>query len=507
MSYPLRALVALLLSTHAVLSSLPARAQEPVISTPYSPPPAFAYTTPPEKNPVRGMLELSGFLAFGFLWYVTRTGISRSHYDLGYDWSMFRKKLSGEAVRLDTNELGTNYIGHPVGGTTYYVSMRSNQMGIGGSFAVAVGGSLLWEVFGEVHEILSLNDMIVTPLAGLAIGEAFMQLGGFFDRSSAALHNRMLAVLFTPVKSLNDLLDGRELLRAEQVDAYGFPTNEWHQFDLGLGVANTWQASPSAGARPKLSQELRLTLSSRLARLPTFATAGQYSLGFDDANVSSLEIRAAATTAGLVDIYLATNVVLAGGYMSEADGAGNGHGTLLGFAVGYQYSLHDYDRDGVRPRDRIASVQPLGLLFEHRAAFGALQLFGRIDAGGEFAAVRPYALRAYREIADHTELSTVTVNHLYYFGLGGHVMATLGIASGPFDVECRARVDAYRQVGNRLSADDQRTALQLRAGFTLGRTPLRISAFAERQSRAGQLAAAHAARHEVSAGIDVGARF
>jgi hypothetical protein len=457
------------------------------------------------------MLELSGFLAFGFVWYLTSTSIARHDYDVAYSWPIFRKKLSGEALELDTNELGTNFIGHPVGGTTYYVSMRSNQLSILASASVAVGGSLLWELFGEVHEIISVNDMIVTPLAGIAIGEALMQLGTFFDRSSPALHNRVLAVLFTPIKSLNDFVDGRELARAKQVDIYGFPTDEWHRFDFALGTAGTWQEPPTTGARTNVSQELRLTLHSQLARLPDYASAGHHSLWFDDANASSIEINAAATSAGLVDLSVATNVVLAGGYLRDAsvgvDHALRGYGARLGFAIGYQYSLHDYDRDGARPRDRVATIQPLGVVFEQRAELGAARLVARLDAGGDFGGIRPYALRAYRALADDSELSAVLRNHLYYFGVGGHLDATLAIASVPFEVAGRVRVDGFRDLGSPVSADDQRTSLSARVSCALGQTPLRISAFAERRTRTGHLAAAFASRREVSIGIDVGARL
>ena len=41
----------------------------------------------------------------------------------------------------------------------YYTMARSNQLSVAESTAFAVGGSLLWELFGEVREYISINDM------------------------------------------------------------------------------------------------------------------------------------------------------------------------------------------------------------------------------------------------------------------------------------------------------------------------------------------------------------
>ena len=46
---------------------------------------------------MRALLEMSGVLTAGFLWYVTQTDIVED-YDVHYSWPVFRKKLTGEAV-------------------------------------------------------------------------------------------------------------------------------------------------------------------------------------------------------------------------------------------------------------------------------------------------------------------------------------------------------------------------------------------------------------------------
>ena len=126
-------------------------------------PETFAYTEPADPSYPRALLEMTGILSVGFLWYVTQTDIAQD-YDVNYTWPVFRKKLTGEALGFDTNHFGTNFIGHPLGGTGYYLAARSNRLSIAESLGFAVFGSLLWEYFGEVSERVSATTSDASQL-------------------------------------------------------------------------------------------------------------------------------------------------------------------------------------------------------------------------------------------------------------------------------------------------------------------------------------------------------
>ena len=490
-----------------VSNTHPARAQDEALELVA---PTFAYTKPADKDYVRAMLELTGVVTFGFLWYVTQTDIVRD-YDVGYSWPVFRRKLLGQAFDLDTNAFGTNFVGHPIGGTLYYLTARSNRLSVAESFGIAVGGSLLWEFFGEVHEIVSANDMLVTPLAGASIAEPMLQLGAFFDRSAPRLHNRILGVLFAPLKSLNDLLDDRTPARSQELSRDGFPLDEWHQFDLRTVAATTFQEPPAHGADTHVSHELRLSLAAQLTRLPGYDTAGNHSLVFDDANASSMALDLALSNAGLVDLDFLTQFVFVGHYFRAAryDAAGRlwGQGTQVGLSSGYRYTVHDYDRDRVRPIDRIASVQPLGLVFEHRAALGLWHIVTRIAAGADFGGVRPYAAREYQQHPADVVLPVVLDEHLYYFALGGHVLSSLNVAMGLVEASAKLGFESYSALGTPIDISDRRSLLEARAGCGLGSTALRLSLVGQRRTRAGRMGTARAGRTEMSLGIELGARY
>ena len=502
MSRPFEAIpkLSLALTLALVFQPVPATAQD--FST-------FQYTQPADPNFVRALLELSGFMALGFMWYVTTTDIVHD-YDVGYRWPVFRNKLLGRSFALDTNKFNTNFIGHPVGGAGYYTAARSNLLSVAESAALSAGGSLIWEYFGEVHEVVSTNDMIVTPLAGIAIAEPFIQLGAFFDRSSPALRNRILGAVFAPLKSLNDQLDGRTLARAALHDARGFPRDEWHQFDLQLGAAATAHTAPEPGARSAASHELRVSLASRLVRLPGYDGAARRSLTFLDANASALRLDLAATTAGLVDLDFASQFAFAGhSYRDAADQHGQlwGQGTLLGLTVGFQYTLHDYDRDRAWPKDRISTIQPLGLMFEHRAHLGVLRLISQLSGGADFGGVRPYARRAYTPPPQAIELPLVITAHDYYFAVGGHVYASLTLGTGAVEAALKFRYESYSDLDVPIAIVDRRALLETRLSVGLGDTPARLGVALGFRSRAGEMGGARARRNETSLGLDVGARY
>jgi hypothetical protein len=392
-----------------------------------SAPSTFAYTLPADENRVRALLELTGVYTFGFTFYLASNRLLPK-YEVGYSWPVFREKLLGGGFELDINGLNTNFAGHPFGGSMYYTMARSNRLNVAESTAFAIAGSLLWELFGEVREYISINDMIVTPLAGLAIAEPVFQLGAFFDRSGPQLHNRILGTVFAPIKSLNDWLDGSRLARAVTQDASGFPMNEYHRFDLRLGVAAVTQGEVTDYPSSKRTFESRISLASYLVRLPGYDRAAEHSLFFGQANVSSLDVATSLNGAGLVDLELHTLVGVAGyhfrGARYDAASGVRGQGLLLTLTMGFQYVLHDYDRDRPWPRDRFSSIQPMGLLLEHRFDRGKLSWVNRFEGGLDFGGLRPYALPVYRSLSDAAQLPVLVENNAYCFVRGGHVLAS-----------------------------------------------------------------------------------
>jgi len=73
---------------------------------------------------------------------------------------------------IDHDAYITNYVGHPYQGGYYYNSVRSQGANMLQSSLFCLGQTLLWEYVWEAGiEQPSIQDLIVTPLAGILVGE------------------------------------------------------------------------------------------------------------------------------------------------------------------------------------------------------------------------------------------------------------------------------------------------------------------------------------------------
>ena len=108
-----------------------------------------------------------------------------------------------------------NYILHPYGGAAYYMSARSQGFNFWGSalygFAIS---SVFWEYGVEAFmEVPSIQDLIITPVAGALLGECFYKLkrqivtDGYTLCGSSVLGN-VVAFLVDPVNEFVGIFAG-----------------------------------------------------------------------------------------------------------------------------------------------------------------------------------------------------------------------------------------------------------------------------------------------------------
>jgi len=463
-------------------------------------PETFAYTSPTEKNYLRAFLELEALTTVSVVWYVIAV---RQGGDVGYSWQMFERKLAGKAIAFDDNAFGTNFHGHGVGGNAYYLSARSNHLSIGESFGYAVAGATLWEYFGEISEVISVNDLIVTPFSGITVGEPFMQLGAFFDRQSPTLLHRVLGSTFAPIKSVNDALDGVTLSRQSG------PDDEWHRFSFSSAATVTHSEVSAQKHSEQYRDGLRFEISERLARLRNYDGETNRSGWFDDANLSGLSFGLAFSHRGLQDLAFSANVVPVGYFERSArrqpGGELYGGGFVVGFEMGYRYLLHDYGGTPQSSLDRAAFIQPLGLMFEHRAALGAVSLTSKLDAAAAFGGIHPIALDAY---GDRSNLASVLQHKGYYFGAGGQLEAALTLRWLRLELGASLLARHFVRVDPHVtqSIEDNWQRFDLGAGMHIHPAWM-LRAFSEDALRTGRLGDARTTAHERVGGFEVRSIF
>jgi Domain of unknown function (DUF3943) len=463
-------------------------------------PDTFEYTTPTEKNYLRAVLELEALTTVSVVWYVIDV---RHGANVDYRWPVFERKLTGQSIGHDDNGFGTNFRGHGVGGNAYYLSARGNHLGIAESFGFAVAGATLWEFFGEIGEVVSVNDLIITPFSGIGIGEPLTQLSTFFDRQSPTPLNRVLGSLFGPINSINDTLDGGTLRRTSG------PDDEWHRFDFAVAPAFTRREARGAEHTVQYQTDLRVEASERLARLRNYDGAAEHSEWFDDGNVSGMSLRAAFRSQGVTDFGFETNVVPFGYFARSArlrsDGV-HGSGIVLGYSMGYHYLIHDYGGALGHTLDRAAFVQPVGAMFEYRGSLGPVSVTSRVDASGIYGGVHPMATDAFG--ARRAALTPILQHFDYYFGAGAQLETQLTLRWAGLEADGLLLGRRFTCVDEHVtqSIHDSWQRFAFGVGFRI-RPSWLLRFFSDDTLRTGTLADARGSARESAAGLEARAIF
>lgn len=137
-------------------------------------------------------------------------------YLFKYDWarislSSWKSNLKGPWV-WDKDRFGINFLGHPHTGNYYFNTARANGYNFWQSFPFAVGGSLMWELFGETDPP-SKNDFINTPISGMFLGEVLYRISSNIldDRTRGAnrVFREVLAGIINPPRGFNRLTQGK----------------------------------------------------------------------------------------------------------------------------------------------------------------------------------------------------------------------------------------------------------------------------------------------------------
>lgn len=147
-------------------------------------------------------------------------------YLFKYDWAKispatWKQNLRGPWV-WDKDRFGINFLGHPHTGNYYFNTARSNGYTFLQSFPFVVGGSLMWELFGE-KDPPSKNDLINTTISGMFLGEVLYRVSSNILDDRARGGNRifreLLAGIINPPRAFNRLTQGK-MFRVTSKEVY-----------------------------------------------------------------------------------------------------------------------------------------------------------------------------------------------------------------------------------------------------------------------------------------------
>jgi len=122
------------------------------------------------------------------------------------------KRAYTEPPIIDKDWWIVNYIGHPYQGAYFYNAVRSQNATILQSSLFCFGHSMLWEYFAEAFfEQPSIQDILVTPISGILIGELAHRATIRMGRNGFTWYEKGLIVLFNPMYVLNNGFKPRPL--------------------------------------------------------------------------------------------------------------------------------------------------------------------------------------------------------------------------------------------------------------------------------------------------------
>lgn len=374
----------------------------------------FRYVEPADTYPFRAALEVVGILGMGTAQYFSNHGNS-ADWDFGYNWDDFRTKISGSGYSFDTNRFDTNYITHPASGTLYYWAARGNRLPVLTSFVYAASASTLWEILGEFREHASINDLFVTPLSGVVLGESTLQLGAFFDRSCASTTMSVLGTMFAPAKAVHDAIDGAEPLRDRTCDHYGLSQSGAHEFRFALAEGVVWATQ---GSDEPAYLETAIDVSSRVVALNHYGQPGRALETFSNGNSSELWLHSGLNASGWGDFTFGASVVPVGLHFRDID-QGYGHEVLFGLLLATEYSVHRFDAAGPSPSiDRVFTLDAPGVSIAYRRHQGGARFEAELQTSATLAGVEAFAMAEYLREGSLDALPSVARAAGYNHALG-----------------------------------------------------------------------------------------
>jgi len=163
-------------------------------------------SAPSEQHPWLAVAEAAGInvLVHCFDRFVLQEDFAKT------TMKTMRKNISHGFV-WDNDQFATNLFAHPYHGNLYYNAARSNGLNFWQSAPYALGGSLMWEYFGEI-EPPAINDLMATTLGGICIGEVTHRVSDLVINEQSRGFRRFLreaaVTLIDPMKGLNRLMTG-----------------------------------------------------------------------------------------------------------------------------------------------------------------------------------------------------------------------------------------------------------------------------------------------------------
>lgn len=388
----------------------------------------FEKESPRIKNYLRTGIEIGVLLSSAMAIYYKNLVFNQVDFDYGLKDGLQKKLITGEAIRFDNNDKMSNY-GHVFAGVSYYQVARANGFNSLESFLITLGSSTAWELL-EYHEVLSINDQILTPLGGYVIGEASYQIScALFQKDSKVA--KALGYVINPGLAVNHGIDKLKKNNpfASQPDCR---KPRWSDISVYVGLEQGRKAYD-----PKMNNNLLVGLDALVINIENTGVAGKDSnLAYDPLAKLLIE---ANRNGEMIDLRIIAQVVSAAYHKknltTDEKGQLRGYDLILG--IGSATTWDDRGtKEGSKNEDFYGTINILGATAHANIRYKGFTIEADFGFYGDFTMVKSYSLSAYE--ADQPEglkgSPSVLKRKGYYWGMGTTTLAAISLQNGPWEV-------------------------------------------------------------------------
>ncbi len=396
-----------------------------------------------ERNYSRAALENGAIvlIELATYWYEPQSSV--------VDWQfpdLESKLTSSEAFRFDDNLIRTNFILHPIAGSSHYLFTRVNGFDVASSFGVAAASSALYELVLEWRELVSANDLLVTPFGGMAAGEFFFQLGNYLNSEQPEIETEVRgnagsiarggarSTLGFP-RMIHNAMDGPEQLPRVAIDNLGLSSAYGHSFRLRLGQESLFDEHGNLGELLRVSGEFEI------AAMPGFLRPGRFQRFFANGNFSSFELVVGSGDGGQnTELFFDSHLL--GLYGQDLSTSSKGWANEIALASGLRFvdrrQLGESDQYGIVDLPHPSERAWIGL--------GSAQLELGANASFDFCSIHSAAYDRYALVFgdDGSKSSLVRHGYVHTWGISGELEGAITL--GAMEIGGKVRHGHYESI-------------------------------------------------------------
>jgi len=405
-----------------------------------------------KKNYLRTGVEIGVLLSSAMAIYYKNLVYNQVDFDYGFAEGI-EKKLKGEAIRFDDNDKNSNY-GHVYAGVMYYQMARSNGFNSLESFLISFASSTAWE-FMEYHEVLSINDEILTPVGGYVIGEATYQIScALLQKNNIAA--KALGYTINPGLSTNHAID-----KIKSGDKYASQPDckkpRWSDISIFVGL--------DKGQKPynptKENTNAIYGMDATVVNIEDFQKEGKSSKLVTDTAMTKMLVELNGNE-GVTDMRVIAQVVAAAYHQKDlgrdSNGQLRGYDLILGVGSGTAWN----DRGTAyktQNEDFYGTIDVLGASAHANIHYKGFNIKADFAFYGDFTMVKSYSLSKY-SAANPDALNgqaTTIQDKGYYWGMGTTTLAGISIARGRIEVGANAQMSSTKSINGRHRLEEEIT--------------------------------------------------